>query len=185
MFLLAVAFLFESWIWDKLVAVARWIEDRLPWAEFRERARAQFKRWPAIVSVLAFGLPFVFAEVGSTVSIVLIALGHVLMGVALYLLLKLALLTIVAVVFDLTKDKLMTLPWFVFIYEKLLALHHYASGIVAPYRAGALRALRRFRSRSRALWLRAVVQWRGDRNPSTVYINADPPVRPTRSSPEA
>ncbi len=184
MLLLAVVFLFESWIWDRLVAAERWISDRIPWAEFRDRARKKFNQWPAIVSVLVFGLPFLIVEFGSTLSVILIALGRVVVGVALYIFLKLALLTVVAVVFDLTRDKLMTLPWFVFIYEKLLALHHYAVGIVAPYREGAMRALRKFRSRSRALW-RLVVHRREEENPAVVYFKADPPDRRTRPSHEA
>lgn len=182
MLLLAVAFLFETWIWDRLVAASQWISDRIPWAAFRERARARFKKWPAIVSVLVFGLPFLIVEGGTTVSVILIALGHVVTGCVLYVFLKLALLTVVTVVFDLTKDKLMTLPWFVFLYEKLLALHQYASRIVAPYRESAMRTLRKLRSRYRALWLRVVSQWRAERNPTVVYVKSDPPLRRDRSS---
>lgn len=173
MLLLALVFLFEIWIWDRLVAAARWISDRIPWAEFRERARARFNRWPAIVSVLAFGLPFLVVEGGSTVSVVLMALGHVMIGTALYLALKLVLLTLVALIFDLTREKLMSLPWFVFLYEKLLALHHYADLFVAPYRKRALRALRRFRCRARALWRRLVVQWRANQDPAITYLKVD------------
>jgi hypothetical protein len=175
MLFLAVAFLFESWVWDRLVAASKWVSDRIPWAAFRERARARFKKWPAIVSVLVFGLPFLIVEGGSTFSVILIALGHVMVGCALYVFLKLALLTVVAIVFDLTKEKLMTLPWFVFLYEKLLALHQYASRIVAPYREGAMRVVRQVRSRARAVWSRVVVQWRAERTPAVVYVKADPP----------
>lgn len=164
--LLALVFLFETWIWDRLVAAIRWILDRIPWAELRGRARAQFNRWPAIVSVLAFGLPFLVVEGGSTFSVVLIALGHILLGAVVYVVLKLALLSIVALIFDLTKEKLMSLPWFVFLYEKLLALHDYANRIVAPYRLAARRAVRRFRGRSRSVWRRLVEQGRADRNPT-------------------
>jgi hypothetical protein len=173
LFLLALAFLFESWIWERLVAAARWILDRIPWEEFRERARARFNQWPAIVSVLAFGLPFLLVEAGTTVCVVMMALGHVLMGAAIYVGLKLALLTAVAFVFDLTKEKLMSLPWFVFLYEKILALHRYADRVVAPYRQAALRALREFRSYSRALWRRLVVRRQADRRLTVTYIKVD------------
>jgi hypothetical protein len=184
MLLLALAFLFESWVWDRLVAAVRWVSDRIPWEAFRERARARFNLWPATVSVIVFGLPFVIVEVGSTFSLILIALGRVLVGLALYLFLKLALLTVVAVVFDLTKEKLMTLPWFVFLYEKLLALRQYAFRIVAPYRERALRAMDRLRSQSRAFWLR-LVEGRAESDQAVVYVEADPPFRRGRSSHEA
>ncbi len=151
--LLALGFLVEVLIWDHLVAAVRWILDRISWAELRERGRAHFNRWPAIVSVLTFGVPFLIVEGGCTVSVVLIALGHVLMGTLLYISLKISLLTMVALIFDLTKEKLMTLPWFVFGYDKLVAFHHYAGDIVAPYREAAMRALRTLASQGRA-WIR-------------------------------
>lgn len=173
MLLLALVFLFETWIWDSLVAAVRWVLDQIPWAEFRRRARAQFNRWPAIVSVLAFGGPFLVVEGGSTYSVVLMALGHVLMGVAIYMFLKLALLTLVALIFDLTKEKLMSLRWFAFLYEKIQALHHYASQIVAPYREGARRVLRKFRRRSRAFWRRLCVQWGAYQNPAVNHLELD------------
>jgi hypothetical protein len=138
--------------------------DRIPWAEFRGRARAKFNRWPAIMSVLAFGLPFLFVEGGCTFCVVLMALGHVVLGAALYVFLKLVLLTGVALIFDLTGEKLMTLPWFVFIYEKLLALHHYADRIVAPVRQGAKRVLGECRAQASAVWSRLVALGRTARD---------------------
>ncbi len=173
LFLLALAFLFEVWVWDRLVAAVRWTLDRIPWAEFRERARAQFNRWPAIVSILTFGVPFLVVEGGCTVSVVLVALGHVLMGTLLYILLKIALLTMVALIFDLTREKLMTLPWFVVIYEKLIAFHHYAGEIIAPYREAAMRASRAFLSQARAWRQRLMIQWRGGRSVFISESDAD------------
>jgi hypothetical protein len=163
MFLFAAAFLFEAWIWDRLVSAVRWILDRIPWAEFRGRARARFNRWPAIVSVVSFGVPFLVVEGGCTVSVVLIALGQVLIGTFLYIFLKICLLTMVAVIFDLTKEKLMTLSWFVLIYDKLAALHHYAHQLIAPYREGAMRLLRKFRGPFRAWQWRFAVRSRAGR----------------------
>ena len=39
----------------------------------------------------------------------------------------------------------MTMPWFVKAYEKLMAFHHYADKIVAPYKNAAVAVLRRWR----------------------------------------
>ncbi len=169
----ALAFLFEVWVWDRLVAVVRWFLDQIPWAELRRRGRAQFNQWPATVSVLTFGVPFVVVEGGCTVSVVLIALGHVLLGTLLYIVLKIALLTMVALIFDLTKEKLLTLPWFVFLYERLGVLHDYAHRIVAPYRESARRFLRRFRRQAHAWLLRFAAQWRIGRGSLLSGIDSD------------
>jgi hypothetical protein len=171
--MLALAFLFEVWVWDHLVAAIRWILDQIPWAEFRRRGRAQFNRWPAIVSVLTFGVPFLIVEGGCTVSVILVALGHILLGTLLYISLKILLLTMVALIFDLTKERLMTLAWFVFIHEKLIAFHHYAGEIVAPYREVALRVLRAFRGRARAWRRRFMIQLRAGRSAAVSEIDAD------------
>lgn len=161
---LALALLFEVWVWDRLVAAVRWVLDRIPWAEFRKCGRERFNRWPAIISVLAFGVPFLVVEGGCTVSVILVAMGHVLMGALLYISLKISLLTMVALIFDITKERLLTLPWFVFVYDKLIKLHHYASALVAPYREGALRLMLAFLDQAQAWGRRLTVQWLPRRN---------------------
>ena len=50
-------------------------------------------------------------------------------------------------IFDLTQHKLMTMPWFVRAYDKVVAFHHYADQIVAPYKEAAAALLRQWRMR--------------------------------------
>jgi len=54
---LAIIFLFETWVWRKLVALASAIAALLPWEAFRDAARRVLNRLPAIFSVLLFGIP--------------------------------------------------------------------------------------------------------------------------------
>jgi hypothetical protein len=42
----------------------------------------------------------------------------------------------------------MTMPWFVRAYEKVMAFHHYADQIVAPYKNAAAAVLRQWRMRA-------------------------------------
>jgi hypothetical protein len=139
---LAVAFLFETWVWSGLVALARALSELLPWVAFRDAARRWIGRAPAIVAVLLFGVPLAVSEVGAFISVVTMATGHLFAGMALYVLMKMFGLVLVPIIFEITREKLMTLPWFVWAYSKFEALHAMASRFVAPYRQRGLELLR-------------------------------------------
>jgi hypothetical protein len=131
---LALAFLFETWVWDRLVALARAAALLLPWARFRDGARRVINRLPAVFAVLLFGVPLLVAEFGSFISVVMMVAGHVVMGMALYAIMKLFGLLLVPVIFEITREKLLALRWFAYLYAKFEALHEMARRFVAPYR---------------------------------------------------
>ena len=153
-FAFALAFLFETWIWDRVVAVARRIAALIPWEAFKAAVKRLLDRLPPAVALLAFGVPFLVAELGSLISVVLVAMGHVVAGAVGYAAMKILGLGLVAAIFDLTRDKLLTMPWFAFLYRKALDFHTFARRLVAPYRRAATTFLHRLRTRLRA-WLRA------------------------------
>jgi hypothetical protein len=135
---LAIIFLFETWVWRKLVALASFVARLLPWERFRDAARHVLNRAPAFVSVELFGVPLVVSEFGAFISVVLMATGHLFFGMALYVAMKIFGLFLVPVIFELTREKLLSLPWFAYLYGKFEALHAMASRFVAPYRQAAL-----------------------------------------------
>ena len=53
--------------------------------------------------------------------------------------------------FELTKHRLMTIPWFVWAFNKLMAFHSYAHRIVAPYKHAAKALLGRWRARASSM----------------------------------
>jgi hypothetical protein len=152
MLILALAFLFETWVWDSLAAALGWIARRIPWQRIRRAAKDIINRLPAIVAVLLFGVPVVVMEGGCAVAVLLVALGHVVIGTILYGLLKLVGVSSIAVIYDLTSEKLMTLPWFVWLYAKFERLHELAHRLVEPYKRAALSYLRELKVRLRVLW---------------------------------
>jgi hypothetical protein len=117
---------------------------------------------PAFVALLLFGAPLLFNEFAALGCVILIATGHFLAGAIGYLLVKVVGLGLVAVIFDLTREKLMTLPWFVLAYEKFQTLHDFASRLVAPYRESALAYLRHMSDRARAYLARLGARARGE-----------------------
>ena len=148
----ALIFLFETWIWDSLSWGLAWIARRIPWARIKRGAQSVINRLPAIFAVLLFGVPVVVMELGSFFSVVAIALGHVILGSICYGTLKLLGVSLIAVIYDLTQQKLMSLRWFVWLHGKFERLHHAAHEFVAPYRDGALAQLRALRARVFSAW---------------------------------
>lgn len=155
---LAVAFLFETWVWRWLVVFARALAGLLPWVRFRDAARRKVARAPALIAVVLFGVPLLVAEGGAFFSVVTMATGHVVAGMALYVLMKIFGLALIPVIFEITREKLMTLAWFVWAYQKFEGLHALAARFVAPYRRRARELaregwramLRRFQPRARS-----------------------------------
>ena len=146
----ALVFLFETWIWGSVVAAVGWLAQRIPWNAFKAAVRRQVNHLPAIVALVLFGVPLLFNEFGSLFCIFLLATGHFLTGAVGYILIKVVGLGLLAAIFDLTREKLMTLPWFVLAYEKFQTLHDFASSArCALSRIGARLSQGHARPRSR------------------------------------
>jgi len=152
--LLALAFLFETWIWDRVVAGAQRLATLVNWAAIRTALRRVIDRLPVWVALMLFGVPFVVAEGGAFLCVLFAAMGHVVAGAVGYTAIKIFGFGLLAPIFDLTKPKLLTLPWFAVVYDKALVFHHFALGLIAPYRAAAKKLAGEFFARVRALWTR-------------------------------
>jgi len=150
--LLALAFLFETWIWDRVVAAAQRLASLINWAAIRIALRRVIDGLPVWVALMLFGVPLIVAEGGAFLCVLVAAMGHVVAGAVGYTAIKIVGFGLLAPIFDLTKPKLMTLPWFAFVYDKALIFHHFALGLVAPYRAAARKLAGELFARARALW---------------------------------
>jgi hypothetical protein len=150
---LALVFLFETWVWRKIVALASAIAALLPWEAFRNWARQILGRLPAIFSVLLFGIPLAVSEGGAFVSVVMMATGHVVMGMTLYVAMKIFGLFLVPIIFEITREKLLSLRWFAYLYEKFEALHSAVRRFVEPYKLAARQVLREAVASMRSAWL--------------------------------
>jgi len=145
---LAMAFLAVAWVWDGLAAVGRALAGFIPWARFKEAFASLVDRLPAALVLLIFLVPFLIVEPLLVVATIAIAMGYVVVGAIAWIVLKLLAVALIPAIFDLTKHRLMTMPWFVRAYEKVMAFHHYADQIVAPYKNAAATVLRQWRMRA-------------------------------------
>jgi hypothetical protein len=152
--LLAAAFLIEAWVWQGCVALGRRIVALIPWARLKERIKAFIAIMPAPVALVIFLIPLVIVEPFKIISLWLVAFGHPILGILGWVAMQFVGVGLVAVAFDLTRDKLLSMPWFVWVYTKFTAFHHFAESLIAPYKAAALREMRALRDWARAYWAR-------------------------------
>ena len=148
---LAMAFLAASWAWDGLAAIGRRIVAWIPWERFKAAFIFVIDRLPAPLVLLVFLVPFLIIEPLLIVATIAIALGYVFWGAVAWIGLKLLAVAVLPSIFEMTKHRLMTMPWFVRAFDKVVAFHHYAQRIVAPYKEAARALVRKWRQRAMAL----------------------------------
>ncbi len=151
---LAAIFLAVASVWDAFVAIGRALAGFVPWERFKQAFAVLIDRLPGPLVLLIFLVPFLIVEPLLVVATVAIAMGYVVSGALAWIALKLLAVGLLPAIFDLTQHKLMTMPWFVRAYDKVVAFHHYADQIVAPYREAAAALLRQWRLRAAALTTR-------------------------------
>jgi hypothetical protein len=149
MVLLAVLFLFEAWVWDGCVAIARQIVALIPWTAFKARVKATIAFIPAPIVLVLVGVPFAFVELIKPVFLWIAATGHPVFGLSAYVIAQFVGVGVIAAMFDLTRDKLMEMPLFVWCFDKVMIFHHFAERLIAPYKEAAKREWRAFRQ-----WMR-------------------------------
>jgi hypothetical protein len=131
-----------------LVAMGRALAGFIHWARFKQAFASLVDRLPAPLVLLIFLVPFLIVEPLLVVATIAIAMGYVVLGAIAWIVLKLLAVSLIPAIFDLTKHRLMTMPWFVRAYEKMMAFHHYADQIVAPYKQAAAAVFRQWRRRA-------------------------------------
>ena len=144
---LAMVFLALAWLWDLFIAVWRLLVGFIPWTRFKRAFVALVDRLPAPLVLLIFLVPFLIVEPLLVVATIAIAMGYVVSGAIAWIVLKTLAVGLIPAIFDLTQHRLMTMPWFARAYEKVMAFHHYADQIVAPYKEAAAEVLRQSRRR--------------------------------------
>ena len=105
-------------MWDALVAVGRTVAGFIPWARFKESFAALVDRLPAPLVLLIFLVPFLIVEPLLVAATVAIAMGYVVSGAIAWIVLKFLAVALIPAIFDLTKHRLMTMPWFVRAYAE-------------------------------------------------------------------
>jgi hypothetical protein len=125
--LLALVFLFEAWLWRHLAPIIGWVVALIPWATFKTRIAAAILLLP--LKVVGFWM---------------LAHGFWLGAVMMLTLAKIVSLGVTAFIFDLTRPKLLELPWFRWFYEHMIVWLAKAHELVDPIKERIKRTMRAF-----------------------------------------
>jgi hypothetical protein len=149
--LLALAFLFEAWLWDHLRPVVAAIVNIIPWG----RLKAQLARWvdrlPAWASVIVFVIPLIVLLPLKFIEVWFFVHKNWVGVVVTLILAKLLGLGVTAFVFDATRAKLLQIGWFRALYERVMVWRVWAHELVDPIRQRARVYLRYLRLHLRFL----------------------------------
>ncbi len=139
--LLAAVFLVEAWLWDVLGAALSRLAAFLPIDPVRRGLTAVLRRTPPVFALLLFAIPALVILPFKLAGLALLAKGRFALGAAVFLLAKTAGLGVTAFVFDVCRERLMLMRWFVRLYDAVIAARDWAHRQVDPYKE-AIRRLR-------------------------------------------
>jgi hypothetical protein len=130
--LLALVFLFEAWLWSHLAPIVAWIVARIPWAAFKLRVAAAIERLPPYPTLLVFLVPVLLLLPLKVLGLWMLAHGYWLGALGVLTVAKVVSLGVMAFIFDLTRPKLLQLPWFRWFYQHMLIWLAWAHGLIDP-----------------------------------------------------
>ena len=164
--LLAIVFLIEAWLWDRLEPIVARIVNVIPWGRIKIVVTRWVETLPPTAALLLFGVPAGLTVPLKLVGLWLIGHGDWAEAVATLVAAKFVAVGVTAFIFDVARDKLLQLDWFRLLYGHVMWLRRWAHALVdpikqrirmrlrilAPRRASrAFRLLMRFRRRAHVL----------------------------------
>jgi hypothetical protein len=144
--LAAIVFLFEAWLWDWTIAAGRWAIALVPWQEFKVAVLRMIERLPPYGALPLFIIPVAVIEPLKIIAIEQITRGHLLRGLLAFIALKFVGVGLVALVFDLTRDKLLAIGWFSRIYLWVLKWRYRAHDFIEPYKSAVRAEMAQFKA---------------------------------------
>jgi len=130
--LLAVIFLIEAWLWDHLEPIVERIVALIPLRAFKQWLAARVDTLSPAMTLIVFAVPVIPLFPLKLVGLWLLAHEYWLSAIVVIVFGKFAGVGVTAFIFDVTRPKLLQMPWFRKIYEFILALRARAAALVNP-----------------------------------------------------
>ena len=135
---LALVFVFEAWLWDRLQPVVARLVARIPLPDLKAWIQRQVEPLPPFATLIVFVVPH--AVTFATESALLWAFADVWwLVLAVLVMAKVIGVGLAAFLFQATKPKLMQMAWFAWLYDRVMRALAWAHGLADPYIA-AVRA---------------------------------------------
>jgi len=128
----ALVFLFEAWLWEHLRPVVAWIVDRIAWARFKAWVANAIGHLGPYPTLLVFLIPVALLVPLKFVALWMLARGSWLGAMATLVFAKVVGMGVAAFILDLTRPKLLQLPWFRWFDQHVLYWLARAHALVDP-----------------------------------------------------
>lgn len=135
--LAAIVFLIEAWLWDKTIALGHWLIGLVPWRAFKDAVARSIESLPPYGALPFFLIPVAVIEPLKVLALREIAHGRFFLGALVFVVLKFVGVGLVAFIFDLTRDKLLSIGWFALFYDWVIYWRDKAHAFIEPYKAAA------------------------------------------------
>ena len=136
LFLAALLFLAEAWLWERLSPIVGWIVGHVFWTRIRVSVAAAIERLPPYGTLVVFAVPVLLLLPFKLSAFWLLAHGHWILGGGIFLLAKIVGLAVTAYLFETCKPKLLLIGWFSKFYALMSRWLLRAREIVEPYKQG-------------------------------------------------
>ena len=132
---LAVILLFYTWVWDRFTDLGRWLLSRLPWEALKASVARFIAKLPPQAVLLLFVIPMLVILPFKLGALWLIGHGRFVSGALVFIAAKFAGVGVAAFIFDIAREKLLSMAWFARLYTWVIGVRHWAKDLVAPYKA--------------------------------------------------
>lgn len=131
---LAIIFLIEAWLWDRLQPVVAAIVARIPLESVKRWLAETIHTLPPPLALLVFLVPVLILFPLKLLAVWLLAHGAFVSAAGVFIVGKLAGVGVTAFVFDAARDRLLQMGWFHALYDTVMAWRDYAHALIDPIR---------------------------------------------------
>lgn len=140
--LLAVIFLIEAWLWDHLEPIVAWVVAKIPLRAFKHWLAERVDTLSPAMTLVVFIVPVLPLFPLKLVGFWLLTHEYWMSAIFTIMFAKLVGVGVTAFLFDVTRSKLLEMPWFETLYEFVIALRAKAAALVEPFKQRIIEVLR-------------------------------------------
>src|SRR3954447_17566694 len=133
--LLAIVFLIEAWLWDRLEPIVARVVELLPMRAFKQWLAERVDTLSPAMTLIVFIVPVIPLFPLKLVGFWLLAHEYWMSAVLTIIFAKFLGVGVAAFVFDVTRDKLLEMNWFETVYEFVIDVRTKATALVEPIKS--------------------------------------------------
>ena len=140
--LLAIIFLIEAWLWDHLEPIVAAVVAALPLRAFKQWLAERVDSLSPAMTLIVFIVPVIPLFPLKLAGFWLLAHEYWISALLTIIFAKFLGVGVAAFVFDVTRPKLLEMPWFEKLYDFVIELRRKAMALVEPIKQRILETLR-------------------------------------------